>query len=513
MQGMNGIAGRNWKDFLRKKKRIFIYGAGIYGGFCAELLEWLGIRVEGFLVSPLQHPATYLGCPVMTASSVSLQIGDGVIAAFLNASFEQLEVPGLREEDCWIPSGTWLYRRYLRVRWFPRLKALGRLPLRMGVISEKPCFENILVARLDLIGDFLLTVPFLRELRRNYPSAHIALVVYENIVDLAKGCPYVDEIAGYPMEKERIGYEHCWGLEFDTAAAREVLQTQLMQTHWDALFLPRQIACGVYSRKELVLAAVSEIPIRFARMDETNDELHLYFCRHVQTQFSNMVVERKPKHETQYMLDILRACHCKVIDERMEYWLSQEHRSYAQWILCRQPEWSYVACGIVGSVAVRSWSPEKYRALFQTFSGRKVMFLLLGGKDAAKAAEAIGNGENILDLTARTTLPQVAAIIDAVDLYVGSDTGLMHFASATGTPVVELSVWLSDGDLRDVSAPHRIGPWQVPSKILLPPAGLDGCKGRCAKSYAHCINAIQVEAVKEAIDELLAGGENENARC
>ena len=54
--------------------------------------------------------------------------------------------------------------------------------------------KNILVIRTDAIGDFILTSPVLRELRKNYPDSHITLVCNPLVYDLAEKCPYIDEI-------------------------------------------------------------------------------------------------------------------------------------------------------------------------------------------------------------------------------------------------------------------------------------------------------------------------------
>jgi heptosyltransferase-2 len=63
--------------------------------------------------------------------------------------------------------------------------------------------HNILLIRLDLIGDLILTWPFLRELRRNAPTAWITLVVAEGTEDVVELCPYVNEILTYDTRVAR----------------------------------------------------------------------------------------------------------------------------------------------------------------------------------------------------------------------------------------------------------------------------------------------------------------------
>lgn len=64
-----------------------------------------------------------------------------------------------------------------------------------GYRKKIPCgVENILVVRLDAIGDMILTSGFLRELRRNFPRAHITLICAPLTYPIVELCPYVNEV-------------------------------------------------------------------------------------------------------------------------------------------------------------------------------------------------------------------------------------------------------------------------------------------------------------------------------
>jgi ADP-heptose:LPS heptosyltransferase len=47
-----------------------------------------------------------------------------------------------------------------------------------------------------------------------------------------------------------------------------------------------------------------------------------------------------------------------------------------------------------------------------------------------------GSSGRVLDLTGRTTMAQLGAVIQQCDAFLGNDTGPMHLACAVGTPVV-----------------------------------------------------------------------------
>ena len=52
--------------------------------------------------------------------------------------------------------------------------------------------KKILVVRYRFIGDMILTVPFLRNLRYAYPDARIDMLVSPNSGEVIEECPYVD---------------------------------------------------------------------------------------------------------------------------------------------------------------------------------------------------------------------------------------------------------------------------------------------------------------------------------
>ena len=54
--------------------------------------------------------------------------------------------------------------------------------------------KRILILRYRFIGDTILTVPFLRNLRYAEPDAHIVWVVAPGSSEVVQGIPYVDEL-------------------------------------------------------------------------------------------------------------------------------------------------------------------------------------------------------------------------------------------------------------------------------------------------------------------------------
>ena len=71
---------------------------------------------------------------------------------------------------------------------------------------------KILVMRYRFIGDTLLTVPFLRNLRYAYPDAQIDMLVAPVSGEIIEKCPYVDNFIYFDTTKKHR-YENKEGQE------------------------------------------------------------------------------------------------------------------------------------------------------------------------------------------------------------------------------------------------------------------------------------------------------------
>ena len=66
------------------------------------------------------------------------------------------------------------------------------------------CPSRILVVRNRFIGDTMLAVPFLRNLRRVFPNAVIDVLCESGSAPLMAGCPYADELLDW-KRPARVG--------------------------------------------------------------------------------------------------------------------------------------------------------------------------------------------------------------------------------------------------------------------------------------------------------------------
>lgn len=73
-------------------------------------------------------------------------------------------------------------------------------------LTQSRAYKNILLIRLDEIGDVVLMTPLLREMRSNYPEADITLIVKPQVYNLVELCPYVNKVMTFDRYEGRFSF-------------------------------------------------------------------------------------------------------------------------------------------------------------------------------------------------------------------------------------------------------------------------------------------------------------------
>jgi ADP-heptose:LPS heptosyltransferase len=89
----------------------------------------------------------------------------------------------------------------------------------------------------------------------------------------------------------------------------------------------------------------------------------------------------------------------------------------------------------------RRWSPERFAEVGDALAGEGLRVVITGttGEAALAAQVRTATRKPALDLTGRTTLGGLAALIARARLLVCNDTGVSHIAAALGTPSVVIA--------------------------------------------------------------------------
>ncbi len=481
--------------FCRKHEKIYIYGAGHYGRLYFEQLKKMGYIPKGFIVSSIDEEKKVGNLPVYSAEVAKNLVteDDGLIAGFKNASAQMLRERLGKD----------------RIEIFSLENDL--FPLFDGLESRFACqkdlqqnsWNNILVIRLDVLGDLVLTTPFIRELRRSFPNSFISLVILRQYADLFEACPYISKLILYECDMEENVVDSCREIGTISERTRLFAENHLMERNYDVVFLPRELLEGRNCLDEFLLAFYCNASQRIGRVYPPEWS----FSSRLHEMFSVITKPNGAMHNCMYILDMLKSIGSTIGKQNEELWINEESRRFAEGIVGRKKgrdKKYHIALGLFSRDDTRTWAKLKFIKLMKELSeyyNDDIVFLLIGGYPNYDVNDILAcrNTINLFDVS----LMKTAACISLSDLYVGVNTGLLQMACAFQIPVVEISAWLPDGKKTDGWAPFRTGAWGVDSKTLHAREGYQGCRGMCRRSYAHCINQITVDEVKEAVVKML----------
>ncbi len=171
-----------------------------------------------------------------------------------------------------------------------------------------------------------------------------------------------------------------------------------------------------------------------------------------------------------------------------------------------QRPFAVIHAGSGGYSLARRWDAVQFAAVAdQLHDAHGLDIVLVGGKaDNADQVKAAMHTASV-DLTQRTTLPELAHIIQGATIYIGADSGVMHLAAAVGTPVVALfgpsnhqawSPWQPDGKTAILRSDVACSPCSYVGHSI----GLrDGCPART------CMRLIKAAHVVTTAQQLIEG--------
>jgi ADP-heptose:LPS heptosyltransferase len=128
--------------------------------------------------------------------------------------------------------------------------------------------------------------------------------------------------------------------------------------------------------------------------------------------------------------------------------------------------------------------------------GAQVVLVGAGG-DRATAEQILGTAPfpGVADWTGRTSVAELAALLEQADLVVGTDSGPAHLAAAVGTPAVVL-----------FSGTNSLPQWQPRGehvRVIRRAVACSPChRHRCPLAGHPCMSGIAPSEVADAVESL-----------
>ncbi len=336
--------------------------------------------------------------------------------------------------------------------------------------------NRILVRGVNWVGDTILTYPAVQQLKSLFPHSHVAILIPSHLIDLWKTFPDVNEII--PFQKKR-GIGSIW---------EDInLSQSLMERKFDlALILPRSFRSAFH-------IYLARIPMRIGYKAEgrslflthgiprTKEVLHAHRLHYYQKLTDSLgQTEGFPSPRI-----FLREEDRKSAEEM----LRNMGLSDGRLLIGMNPGATY---GMA-----KCWYPERFGELGKRIVKKRKATVLLFGKEEEKpiAREILERlSEGGIDLTGKTHLLQLAALLERCQLLVTNDTGTMHMATAVGTPVLALF---------GSTDPSTTGPWGDGHIVIRKDVPCSPCLKRICPTDHRCMELITVDEVEEAVDRKL----------
>jgi heptosyltransferase II len=341
-----------------------------------------------------------------------------------------------------------------------------------------PAQPRILVVRTRFVGDTVLAIPFLRNLRRHFPSARIDVLVEKGAGSVLADCPYKDELIVAPASPQSRGM--IAGLRANAAWLRA--------RRYDRAYVLKR---SVSSLLPVWLAGIRH---RVGFAEQGGGML-----------LSRAVRIREHRHEVEVFLDLLRADSIPIDDGHNENWVADDAGRKVDAILRdRSPGRARVFVAPRSTAVEKEWPVERM--------ARVVNWLVVSrGCDVffCGAPRDMGMHEKIAELAGHAGSGRVHDLTKDLDLRHGIDTGLLHVAASHGVPVVALF---------GPTDPNQWCPWVTPVEVLRSPRTVKPLSQRLHESLFPAtvaglrwptgvadIHDIDVDDVIAAVDRLLAG--------
>ncbi len=324
--------------------------------------------------------------------------------------------------------------------------------------------SHVLVARLDSLGDVLVTGPAIRAVAARADT--VTMLCGPGGRAAAELLPGVDDI---------VQFEAPWILaEPAPVDGGEMLE---LVGRISVLGIDAAVIFTSFHQSPLPLALL----LRMA---------HVPFVAAISTDYPGSLLDvrhlvRDDIHEVERALSLAKAAGFPRPlgdDTRLAVHLEERERTPLEVEL--GPPYLVVHPG--ASVSARAWAPERHRTLVHALvdSGRHVV---VTGGPAERALTAFVAGSGGVDLGGRLDLPALASVI--------GNTGPAHLAAAMSTPVVSLYA--------PTVPAVRWRPWQVPHVLLgAQDIGCAGCRAHVCPVGGHPCLDIEVNEVLDALESL-----------
>jgi heptosyltransferase-2 len=281
---------------------------------------------------------------------------------------------------------------------------------------------KILIRATNWVGDAVIALPALHVVRKRFPDAEIAIVARPYVADIYRDQQICDQFINYDVQGIHAG-----------VSGRERLAEELRLQKFDVALLLQNAFDAAW------LSWRANIPERIGYARDGRSFL-----------LTNAVSVPKPgeipPHEKFYYLELMRRAGWvdSLSDESfIAMIVPEEKRSFASDFLLKsgaRPNALRIAIGAGASYgSAKCWAPSRFAEVanqLQTQHDADVILFGTAAETAVSNAITADLRRAPIDLTGKTAIAYLPALLSQCHLFIGNDSGAMHVAAAVGLPVI-----------------------------------------------------------------------------
>lgn len=342
--------------------------------------------------------------------------------------------------------------------------------------------SGTVIIQTAFLGDVVLTTPLICAASERLKSK-VSVVVIPSGASLLGGkdnsLPPIEEVLVYDKKGADKGFR----------AFLKMAQT-LREKRFDVAIVPHR------SARSAMLAFLAKIPIRVGFNESALASL-----------FTHRVPRRMELHEVDRNLELLKPfggvptgyqpklCVC----------IPQEAREKAKKLLSQLPRTEHLIGIAPGSVwGTKRWLPEGFAEAMNILATKtNSAFVILGSSmDKAQASEVASKTFSpFINLAGATTISELCAVIEMLDLFITNDSGPMHVAVALDVPVVAI-FGATTPELGFTPYTDKAIVVEPPYPLQCRPCSAHGPK-TCPLKHFECMRSISPQTVAELAMKLL----------
>jgi heptosyltransferase-2 len=281
---------------------------------------------------------------------------------------------------------------------------------------------KILIRATNWVGDAIMALPALRAVRQRYPEADIAIVARPYVADIYRDQEICNQLLAYDPKALHAGFY-----------GRERLAKELGAQKFDVALLLQNAFDAAW------LAWRANIP---ERIGYARDGRSLLLTKAILVPKLGEI----PAHEKFYYLELLRRAGWldSVPDESfIGLRVPEEKRQTANEFLLKagvRQGAMRIAIGAGASYgSAKCWPPSRFAEVANRWQSQADADVILFGTAAEAGVSTTIAAEMRrppIDLTGKTAIADLPALLSQCQLFIGNDSGAMHVAAAVGLPII-----------------------------------------------------------------------------